>query len=155
MDLHGFVFTLFIVKSSTNQIPLHNNSYMHLFVSLCVCTHWLISHFVSFSHCLHVMGWTCMTPYSSLSMLILKGGPRWDGQLEILFIFIQLSFSISLFDWSLKRKQLRSCQSKSPGPLIRTGVISRTELPNHVWIFKRKWKEWHAEGAHPLSRLDV
>lgn len=41
---------------------------------------------------------------SGLSVLRLGASSHCDGQLEILFILIQLSFPISPLDWSLKAK---------------------------------------------------
>lgn len=114
------------VKSFVNEIPPHNKSQsnlfgiylnvytwadfsLHLFIFLLsLSTHHVRDCLMDsmcrnglFSHPNY-----CRTPHNSsgLSVLRLRASSHCDGQLEILFILIQLSFPISPLDWSLKAK---------------------------------------------------
>lgn len=114
------------MKSFVNERPLHNKSQTNLFGSLNVYTWAAFSLRFSFSCCyyphiscqrwldglsvLQCLGLTSIllqnSPQhsSSLSAQRFGASSHCDGQLEVLFILIHLSFSISTLDWSLKAK---------------------------------------------------
>lgn len=114
------------VKSFVNEMPLHNKSHTNLSGSLSVYTwadfslHLFIFLLPLSTRIMSETAWWTQCVGTARSHIRITAGlpavqqrpvsaqarasSHCDGQLEILFILIQLSFSISPLDWSLKAK---------------------------------------------------